>query len=998
MPTLASLLTRDAVVSIELIERALERQTLEGGELDSALLELDAAPENVLAAYRAATFRLDAAGRGELLRIEAAVIACVPVKLAELYRAVPIAMQEGSLIVAACSPLTDDALGRLEAASESPVAVRIATEARIAAALERHYGVAMSERMRRLAAELDVRNPGALLDVDPDRPSKRFTPPPPPYGPSQHGHGPSQRTLPLSAARGAPADAPVQVTRVVELAEDLGHAETQDVQDATETRPMRPSKLFPSRKPEPARPSLPPTPQESELFARLAAAPDRAAVEDAILLHVAARFTCTALFEVRDKHLMGRTAIGLPEGADARAIEAPMSRGLQSVVLAGHPRVIDLLRDCPGDSLPALIDRMAAQPCAILPIALSKRVVIAIYADRGGRPIAEAEASELLAALAAAGQALERIVHDRKTGALEARRSYLPPSALPPARESERPGAHEPEPQRRSARAQTELGLSQPPGRTAAGIGSSISGSVYKEQHIDSEMSEAALRSLSPRSTTERPPAPDGDGGEVSPTVVIPRASARPSQRLQGHQGHQGHQVHQGHQGQERAHERPSERPSALPPVRRERPSTVPQHFDFERPSSLPPSSGPGRLLSHPPKGAGSYALRDVTDGEDDLRAAKPRSPALGRAAREEVVAHGFVSKARDPRRETARESVRTKREHELRPRDPRRDGDDERVSADVVSMPPAFHESLRPPAQEDGALNIDLSGEADRLVERLAASTPGEETPLVAALLRLGEAGIDAIVRRFPGPSWAPRGQLHKRAIAGRDLGPLPRALWAFEDAMVPAVQELLEAQHADARLYAAVLAGDRVHSDLLWPLYRRLFDPEGSVRLLVSETLPLYRNAHGFEDVLKSLRKRAADERETLQNRLAAIEAVAGLRDVGSIELLAELAAHADRQYSLPAQRALVAITGQDFGDQTRKWKSWYAKNAQHSRVQWLIESLMHGEERVRATAGNELQRLTQVYYGFTASAPKRERERAQDRYRAWWEQEGKAQFGKV
>jgi hypothetical protein len=212
----------------------------------------------------------------------------------------------------------------------------------------------------------------------------------------------------------------------------------------------------------------------------------------------------------------------------------------------------------------------------------------------------------------------------------------------------------------------------------------------------------------------------------------------------------------------------------------------------------------------------------------------------------------------------------------------------------------------------------------------------------------------------------------------------------------MIPAVQELLEAPHADARSFAAVLAGDRVHPDLLWPLYRRLFDPEGTVRLLVSETLPLYRHAHGFDDVLKSLRKRAGDQREMLQNRLAALEAVASLRDVGSIDALADLAGHPDRQYSLPAQRALVAITGQDFGDATRKWKAWHSKNAQLNRAQWLIESLMHSEEKVRASAGNELQRLTQVYYGFTASAPKRDRERAQDRYRAWWEQEGKAQFG--
>lgn len=979
MPSLASLLTRDAVVPIEVIERALERQTLEGGELDTALLELDAAPENVLAAYRAATFKLEAAGRGELLRIESAVLDCIPAKLAERLQIVPIAMQEGTLIVASFSPLDDDQRRQLESASATEVDVRVATEARVIAALERHYAINMSERMRKLAGQLDVRNPGALVHVDPDRPSKRFTPPPPSYMPP-----PAHRTQRLVPIAGPPSDAPVQVTRVVELAErtrELGHAETQD---ATETRPMRPSKI-PSRKSDTPERESKPQPVDPALLSRLTAAPDRAAVEDAMLLHVAERFACTVLFEVRDKHLMGRTAIGLPPGLDARSVEAPMSRGLQAIVLAGQARVLDLLRDCPGDSLPALIDRMASQPCAVLPVSLSKRVVIAIYADRAGKPVEESELEALAPAMATAGQALERILHDRKIGALEARKSLVPPSIFPMAHDGDRP-ARESKP---GPKNQTEIGISpsQSPNRTVAGVGaSSISGSVYKQRDIDNEMSQAALRSLAPRpGGTERPPPltamPElADDSEATPTVVMPRASDKPSPAA-----------------------KPSDRPSTIERST-ERPSTHP-----ERPSSLPGrEGGPARLLSHPPKGAGSYAMRDVEEAEEDARGsiAPAQRSSYAHAAREEVVQRGAARAEHDPRRESspgARENIReTARNKHSRdaptvPRDPRRDGNDRSMRADFVSMAPAVRESLRPAMHDEGeALNIDLTGEADRLVERLAASTPGEEAPLVSALVRLGPAGVAALVRRFPGPSWAQRGQLHKRTIAGRDLGPLPRALWAFDDEMIPAVQELLEAQHADSRLYAAVIAGDRVHPDLLWPLYRRLFDPEGSVRLIVSETLPLYRNTQGFDDVLKSLRKRAGDQRESLQNRLAALEAVASLRDVSSIDVLSDLAGHTDRQYSLPAQRALVAITGQDFGDSTKKWKAWHGKNAQLNRAQWLIESLMHSEERVRATAGNELQKLTHVYYGFTASAPKRDRERAQDRYRAWWDQEGKAQFG--
>ena len=63
MSALTSLLVRDEVVSVQQIEDALQRQVLEGGEIDTALLELDAASENTLNSYRAASYGLPAASR-----------------------------------------------------------------------------------------------------------------------------------------------------------------------------------------------------------------------------------------------------------------------------------------------------------------------------------------------------------------------------------------------------------------------------------------------------------------------------------------------------------------------------------------------------------------------------------------------------------------------------------------------------------------------------------------------------------------------------------------------------------------------------------------------------------------------------------------------------------------------------------------------------------------------------------------------------------------------
>lgn len=1022
MPSLASLLTRDAVVSVELIERALERQTLEGGELDTALLELNAVPENVLAAYRAALYRSEPVGRGELLRVESAVIDCVTGKHAQRFHVIPVAMQEGMLVVASATPLTDEARTTLEAAAASPISVRITTEARIVSALERYYGVSIPERMRKLCAELDARSPGVLVYVELDKPSKphkpnkRSTAPPATGLNTNAPHGRTQQRM--SASPGLPGDAPVHVTRVVELGSELRaeqakradhaadaataqtapQADPRDKDDPFDTRPARPSKLpgarnsqrppaaSPAREDETGRTSI----ADIALVRALGKAQDRVAVEDTLLTHAAKHFECTVLFEVRDKFLMGRSGVGLARGIDVASLESAMSRSLQAIVLAGKPRVLDLYRDCPGDTLVSLLDRSTAQPCAVLPVSLGKRVVIALYADRGGKPLTSGDIAELCAALPSAGIALERILQERKFGALEARRSVPPHlgSRSNPPVPSQYPERTSPSVFPPGTTHITDTGLHPPRsyGQTVAGLGARESAPLENPRDISPELSEAALRSLTPPKS--RPPGPYdaasehnlgyppplapserpggfAESGDVSPTMVLPRSSrSRPPER---------------------------EADGVI-----DRESTRPQ-----RPSSLPPRDGAARLIAQPHKGAGSYALRHADESVVDVTRSKsmPERGSVFPEPRRSGSPQSNPSARNEGPSDTRKEIRPSDPRRDARAADPRREAGDSMYRTDIVTMAPAIRESLRPPAPPDEteALNIDLSGEADRLVERLSASTPGEEVPLVAGLVRLGHAGIAALVRRFPGPAWAPRGQLHKRAIAGRDLGPLPRALWAFEDGIVPALTELLEAPHADARLYAAVLAGDRVHPDLLWPLYRRLFDPEGTVRLLVAETLPLYRNVQGFDDILRSLRKRAVDDRETVLHRLAALEALASLRDSDSIDVLADLAAHSDRQYSMPAQRALIAITGQDFGDAAKKWRAWYAKNAPLHRAQWLIESLLHNEQRVRSVAGNELQKLTQVYYGFVASAPKRDRERARDRYRAWWESEGKSQFAR-
>ena len=228
-----------------------------------------------------------------------------------------------------------------------------------------------------------------------------------------------------------------------------------------------------------------------------------------------------------------------------------------------------------------------------------------------------------------------------------------------------------------------------------------------------------------------------------------------------------------------------------------------------------------------------------------------------------------------------------------------------------------------------------------------------------------------------------------------GRDLSAIARALDAFAERAVPYVVELLSAPLAEVRLFATVLAADAVRPALMWPVYNRLFDPDGQVRLVAIDALPRYRDCPGFGDVLKALRAKAMDESEPMPSRLSVLEALSVMRDGASATVLCELCGHGNKQLSVPAHRNLVSITGHDFGNAPGKWKSWLEKNHKRHRIEWLIDGLMQPEERLRAIAGGELQKLTQVYYGYVPTGSKRERERAQRRYRDWWVLDGSKRF---
>jgi hypothetical protein len=343
---------------------------------------------------------------------------------------------------------------------------------------------------------------------------------------------------------------------------------------------------------------------------------------------------------------------------------------------------------------------------------------------------------------------------------------------------------------------------------------------------------------------------------------------------------------------------------------------------------------------------------------------------------------------------------------------DPRRDNDVSAFAHDVVSLGPtapssaSLNESVEPagrrwkpaPSPEpEGSLPsviVDVGDEVERLVGALRNAGPEDEM-VILPLLAIGEAVLPALAREFPGRLWFDRDVPHSAVPAGRDVSAVARAFVAFGGRSVPYLIPLLDHEDADVRYYATILASEFVHPDLVQPVGRRIFDEDAGVRGNAYRALSvLYACEVGFMQLIERLRASARDGRKP-ESQVASIDALGRLRDTDSFEFLISLLKSTDAHILRAAHASLVRLSCQDFGLNKKKWSNWFGKHGERHRVEWLIDSLMHSDERLRRRAGEELKHLTQEDFGYDASLPRRDREAAQRQYRVWWQRIGFRMF---
>ena len=287
----------------------------------------------------------------------------------------------------------------------------------------------------------------------------------------------------------------------------------------------------------------------------------------------------------------------------------------------------------------------------------------------------------------------------------------------------------------------------------------------------------------------------------------------------------------------------------------------------------------------------------------------------------------------------------------------------------------------------------VDLASDTQEFVDRLLEgdSTAGDK------LVQIGDTAITVLASIFPGPITS---ELRRSSGDGpgkaSECGPVLRTLARMGTRPVPFVAVRTADGDPVVRAWATRLLGEMPGAESAQAVVRRLTDDDADVqRAALAAGNMLLHHPEAAEALQAKIAETVSDVTRPEESRHSLIEALAELRAPLVIPTLVRLLEDGSPDIVRSAHWALGVIARQDFGTKAALWEEWWLANSNRHRIEWLIDSLMHENQELRRNAGDELKSLTKEYFGYYDDLPKKERQRAQDRYREWWESKGKARF---
>ena len=964
--SLSSLIVQREIATIRQVEEALARQVVYGGDLVTNLLEVARVDEATVTELLAESLGLPPAPAGELPLPSDRARAMVPPEMAAERALVPLSVESERLVLAVAERLPPDVEEQLEFALGLPIDQRASPMVRIRQALTAAFGFPLERRFGRLIARLSGAPSSVggsmppLLSRPPEvvEPPKMRSAPPSKHSPSRGvpatslpSHRITSAGFPAVSAQISP-DTPAPPVTVPPAAKSTTPAppSVDGPRTPVVTGPSRPPSVSPSGRPAliqravvhtsrpPRRRRGPVTFDDAKREVEEAA--DRDALLDLFFDFSRQFFDYSVIFIVHGDIAEGRDAWGAGASRE-RVVGIGVPLDMPSLLSTAKERRAPLTAPPSTDGLdPVLIadlQRSTRAAVLVVPIVVRTRAVALFLGDCGELGVDAATAGEVASFAVTVGHAFEKIIVRRKLQGFIAGSSATSAGRIDPTLVgSKAPPAIA----RRLTPSPNAIPRYTPPPRfDASPLAHSTPPPASLPPEPGLELADdlglapapPPARSPVPPSAEAIPPAPISN-----PIVSPPISRARVSEGL-------------------------SPRPAPPPPpanvtvVRKHSgrpiPREEPDSTRRERSSPVPPSPTPTTESAH----------ADDTD----------RAPEVAENAMDDETARALLD-------EIERQPVSDQ---------PPPAGYDSQAIAVPPHRPPTSRAAID---DELPSVMFDTASELGVLVDRVLAAVGDEDAE--AELLRQGQAAMPAIMARFPGPVSVDRGRFNDAPARVSECGPILRLIAGQRKVALPFVVERLADADPESRYWATFLLTELPYAEAAAPVVPLLFDEEARTRRAARLALSAIAKA-GAQPVVDEVAKIALDAADV--RRGGAIAVLGELREPLAIPVLVPILEERDDTHHDVTQRALVTIARQDFGDDARKWGSWWTANATRHRIEWLIDALNHDVSDIRRAAGEELKALTKEYFGFSDDLPPRERERAQQRYRDWWVTEGRGRF---
>jgi HEAT repeat protein len=310
-----------------------------------------------------------------------------------------------------------------------------------------------------------------------------------------------------------------------------------------------------------------------------------------------------------------------------------------------------------------------------------------------------------------------------------------------------------------------------------------------------------------------------------------------------------------------------------------------------------------------------------------------------------------------------------------------------------AVALPPRSPPSQMHRPDTLPSVIVDVDVEFAPLVERLVANPADERAE--AELLRQGQHAMAAIMARFPGPILLSRAGVEEGKARVTEYGPILRVIAGQRRVALPFVLAEANAPDPERRFWGTFLLSELAYPEAVPTIVARLVDAEERTRS-VARLAARVVGESARDALVEELDRIVRDPQAANDQRIAILETLGVLRDAAVVPVLLSALSGSGDLVDQAARQALSLVARQDFGFDTRRWLAWWSTNSSRHRVEWLIDALTHEQAGIRKAAAEELGAVTREYFGYYEDLPRRERERAQQRYVEWWRSEGHARFG--